>query len=98
MKVVTKSGFACEINEEKMKDWRFIKALALCDSEDESEALQGATHAVPFLFGKEGEEKLIDFVAQKNNGIASTLEILKIFREIVPLLSEEIKKSESSQE
>ena len=48
-----------------MKDWRFIKALALCDSEDESEALQGATRAVPFCLAKKAKEKLVDFVAQK---------------------------------
>lgn len=52
MKVVTKSGFACEVNEEKIQDWRFIKALALCDSDDESEALQGVTRAVPFYLEK----------------------------------------------
>lgn len=98
MKVVTKSGFACEVNEEKIQDWRFIKALALCDSDDESEALQGVTRAVPFLFGKKGEEELIDFVAKKNNGIAKTAEIISMLKEVLPLLSDEIKKSGSSQE
>lgn len=98
MNITTKSGFACEVNEEKIKDWRFIKMLAACDSEDESEALKGITEAIPFLFGKETEAELIDFVAKKNNGIAKAEEIISVFKEMVPLLSDEIKKSESSQE
>lgn len=48
MKIKTKSGFECNVNEKKAKDWRFIKLLALCDSGDESDALKGITQAVPF--------------------------------------------------
>ena len=53
MYVKTKSGFECEINERKVKDWKFAKALAKCDSGDESQALEGTTFIVPFLLGKE---------------------------------------------
>ena len=96
MKVKTKSGFSCEINENKMKDWRFIKALALCDSQDESKRLEGITTAVPFLFGDKGEAALIKHVTK--DGIASTEAIISEFREVLSMVGDEIKKSQSSQE
>lgn len=95
MKIKTKSGFACEINEKKVKDWRFIKALAKCDSKDESQQLEGITEIIPFLFGEKGEEKLIKHVSK--DGIASTEDIIAEFREVLILAGEEAKKSQSSQ-
>lgn len=97
MKIKTKSGFACEVNENKIKDWRFVKALANCDSEDESKRLEGITFAVPFLFGKNGEEALIKHISD-NDGIASTNLIINEFKEVMRLIGEEAKKSQSSQE
>lgn len=96
MKVKTKSGFSCDINEKKMKDWRFIKALAKCDSQDESKRLEGITFLVPFLFGEKGEATLIKHVTK--DGIASTEDIIGEFREVLTLASAELKKSQSSQE
>lgn len=96
MKIKTKSGFACEINENKMKDWRFVKALAKCDSKDESKQLEGITFVIPFLFGEKGEEKLIEHVSK--DGIASTEDIIAEFKEVLTLAGNEVKKSQSSQE
>lgn len=97
MKIKTKSGFACEVDENRAKDWRFIKALAKCDSGDESLVLEGITFVVPFLFGDEGEDRLIKHVTNKD-GIVPTPDIIKEFREVMSLLGEEAKKSQSSQE
>ena len=47
MKIQTKSGFVCEVDEAKVTDWRFCKALAKCDSGDESAMIQGVTYVVP---------------------------------------------------
>lgn len=96
MKVKTKSGFSCDVNENKMKDWRFIKALAMCDSQDESKKLEGITFVVPFIFGDKGEDALIKHVTK--DGIAPTDAIISEFREVLTLVSNEIKKSQSSQE
>ena len=47
------SGFVCNVNERRAKDWRFIKAMADWDSGDESRALKGVTTAVPLLLYNE---------------------------------------------
>ena len=97
MEIKTKSGFVCEVNENKAKDWRFCKNLAKCDMDDESSVIQGISFVVPFLLGKDGEEALINHVIDEE-GIASTQRILEEFKEIMNLMSESIKKSQSSQE
>ena len=81
MKIKTKSGFECNVNEKKAKDWRFIKLLALCDSGDESDALKGITQAVPFLLGDKGEASLMEHVSK--DGIASAEDIMIEFKEIM---------------
>ena len=97
MYVRTKSGFECNINERKLKDWTFAKALAKCDSGDESQALEGATFIVPFLLGKDGEEALMEHL-KDDEGIVETAAILREVKEIIALMSAEIKKSQSSPE
>lgn len=97
MNVKTKSGFKWKINEKKMKDWRFAKAIAKCDSGDESKIIEGMTFVVPFILGEDGEAALMEHV-QKDDEIIDTNDILKEIREIITLAGEEIKKSESLQE
>ena len=96
MKIQTKSGFVCEVNEEKVKDWRFCKNLAKCDSGDESAMIQGVTFVVPFLLGDDGEAALIKHVTD-DAGISSTEKIIEEFKEIMTHLGESAKKSQSSQ-
>lgn len=97
MKIKTKSGFACDIDEKKYKDWRFIEYLAQMDSEDESEQLFGTTKAVSFLFGKEGKEALMKHVSDKDGNIDAR-KVMSEFKEVLTLTSAELKKSQSSQE
>lgn len=97
MEITTKTGFKVSVNEEKIKDWRFIKGLAKCDSKDPSLQLEGLTFVIPFLFGEEGEKKLIEHVTNKD-GIALTEDITREFREVITLAGNEVKKSQSSQE
>lgn len=97
MKVKTKSGFACEVNENKIKDWRFIKGLAKCDSSDESAQLEGITFVIPFLFGEKGEDALMKHLADKD-GVVSTADVINEFKEVLIQLrdgasSKETKKS-----
>ena len=96
MNVKTKSGFECKVNEKRLKDWRFARALAKCDSGDESKALEGLTFVVPFLLSEDGEQALMEHV-QDDEGIAPTDAIISEIREILSLVGEEIKKSQSSQ-
>lgn len=95
-KIKTKEGFSCEVNEDKVKDWRFVKGLADCTSKNENQVLKGVTFVVPFLLGEDGEEKLMDFLTEKE-GFPKTDSIITVFKEIMEQLSEETKKSKSSQ-
>ena len=90
MKIRTKSGFECNVNENKAKDWRFVKNLALCDSGDESDALKGIAFVVPFLLGDKGENALINHVMKDD--IASTEDIMNEFKDIMSQLGEASKK------
>lgn len=96
MDVKTRSGFECKVNERKLKDWRFAKALAKCDSGDESKVLDGLTFVVPFLLGEDGEESLMKHV-EDADGIVSTETVISEIRNIIELVGEEVKKSQSSQ-
>ncbi|MBQ1574430.1 MAG: hypothetical protein IIZ78_25190 [Clostridiales bacterium] len=96
MDVKTRSGFECKVNERKLKDWRFAKALAKCDSGDESKVLDGLTFVVPFLLGEDGEESLMKHV-EDADGIVSTESVISEIRNIIELVGEEVKKSQSSQ-
>lgn len=97
MKITTKSKFNIDINPDKAKDWRFIKALAMMDSDDDSEKLRGCTTAVPFLLGKDGERALEKHLSDET-GVVSSEAVLAEFIEIVNLLGDKVKKLSSSQE
>ena len=96
MDVKTRSGFKCKVNERKLKDWRFAIALAKCDIGDESKVLDGLTFVVPFLLGEDGEESLMKHV-EDADGIVSTESVISEIRNIIELVGEEVKKSQSSQ-
>lgn len=58
MKGITSSGFKYEVNDNIKKDWRFVKAVAMADSDDESDKIKGYTDIVTLLLGKKGEKAL----------------------------------------
>ena len=94
MKIKTKSGFVCDVDETKVKDWRFAKNLAKCDAEPTM--VQGMTFVVPFLLGEDGENALMEHVKEKD-GTIPTPKMIAEFKEILDLIGAEAKKSESSQ-
>lgn len=94
-RIQTKSGFVCNVDENRARDWRFAKNLAKLD--DTSTILQGMAFVVPFLLGEDGEKALMKHVQDKK-GIYPTDKILAEFREIMDLLGAETKKSGSSPE
>lgn len=97
MKVKTKSGFTCNVNENKLKDWRYVRAAAkAAKSTDEAETLAEVCFMINFLLGDADEERLINHVADKE-GVADSVLIQSEFEEITRLMGEEIKKSTSSQ-
>ena len=95
MKIKTKSGFECIINENKFADWRYIRAAAEVNSGKEAKILKGITFIVPFILGDEQEEALMDHL-KDDDGIVSTIKIVEEFREIETLAGEKVKKSKPS--
>ncbi len=94
MNVKTKSGFSCKVNENKVKDWRYVRAAAKAIiAKSDMEALEPVMFMVNFILGEEQEEKLIAPVADKD-GVASAIDVQKEFEEITNLIGEELKKSE----
>lgn len=96
MKVKTKSGFTCNVDENKLKDWRYVRAAANAAKGDEADAITNIVYMINFLLGDKDEARLIEHVMSKD-GIADSTLIQKEFEEITKLMGDEIKKSTSSQ-
>ena len=94
MKGKTKSGFQFNIDERILDDWRVVDAIGLSESSDASEQIQGARTLVDLILGTE-KQKLLDFLAEKNNGFVPTTEMVKVIAEIITE-SRELKNSQSS--
>lgn len=97
VKVQTKSGFVCKVDENKVKDWRFVKALAKCDASETM--VQGLSFVVPFLLGVDGEDALMEHIKDEND-LYPTDKIMTEMREILEQtkIKIEAKKSSSSPE
>ena len=96
-KIQTKSGFVCEVNEKIVADWDFLDVLCDAESENESVRIIASRDAVKMLLGKEGAAKLAEHVNGKD-GIKNSAQVFAEFREIMTLLGEDAKKSQSSQD
>lgn len=94
MKIKTKSGFECNIQERRLKDWRYIKAAAKLSNKDQNEIAEGLAFAVPFLLGDDGEKALMSHV--EKDGLVDSVMIIAEFIEITQILGEKVKKSQSS--
>lgn len=84
-KIKTSSGFKCEVNEEIIKDWRFVKALAQMSGSDEMDVVAGATKTVTLLLGEKGEQELCRHV--EKDGVASVVDIMAEVKEIMSQIS-----------
>ena len=96
MKIQTKSGFVCEVNEKIVADWDFLDVLCDSESDDDTVKIRASRDAVKMLLGKDGAAALADHVKGKD-GIKNSAKVFEEFREIMTLLGEETKKSQSSQ-
>lgn len=96
MRIQTKSGFVCDVNENLVADWDFLDLLCDSESDDESVKIRASRDAVKYLLGKDGAAALAEHV-KDDKGIKSSAKVFEEFREIMTLLGENSKKSESSQ-
>lgn len=90
VKVQTTSGFVCNVDERKAKDWNFLEALVDCENENESVALRGITKVVPLLLGTNEFERLKKHV--EKDGIADVEIVMSEFKEILEQIGEKTKK------
>ena len=71
MKVTTKSGFKCEINERVLDDWQFVRAIAKSTSDDANDKLRGAIDIVSLIM-RDNEEAFYKYLSSKDpDGIVS---------------------------
>ena len=96
MKIQTKSGFVCEVNEGIVADWDFLDLLCDSESDDPSIKIRASRDAVKMLLGKDGAAALADHVKDEK-GIKNSAKVFEEFKEIMNLLGEKTKKSQSSQ-
>ena len=97
MKIKTKSGFTCNVNENKVKDWRFVTATAkMAKSTDELEIINCLNFCLNFLLEEEQANKLVEHIAQKG-GVADINTVSAEYKEITTQLGEQVKKSQSLQ-
>lgn len=95
MEIKTKSGFKCKVNENRVKDWRYIKTSSqIAKSKDDMEIINGIDFLMSFLLGEE-YEKLMDHLAK--DGIVESSELIATYKEITERIGEQLKKSNSSQ-
>ncbi len=91
MKIITESGFECEVNEKIRKDWRFVSAMAKAsDDNGEIEKLDGYMQMAKLLLGDE-EERLCKHV-QEEDGTVPISEMNKEILDIIKKMGEELKK------
>lgn len=77
-KIITSSGFECEIDEDALDDYELLDALTKVDKGQNDRI----TDAVDLLLGDEIKQRLIDHV-RKENGRASVEAVVKEFGEIL---------------
>ena len=78
----TKNGFKFKIDERVLDDWRLLTYIAMSESKDASEQIQGAHKLVSLLLGDQ-EQKLMDFIAKKNDGFVPSPVISGMIAEIL---------------
>lgn len=86
----TPTGFSFSINEEVLKDYRFVKLLAKIDNlrdDEDSQVVFICSDLIKMLLGDDGENKLIKHVEKK--GIASFEDVYKELGEILKAIQEQ---------
>ena len=89
MKVATKSGFKATVNENLIKDWRFVTLTSkIKTAEDEIESINAVDKALNFLLGEKGAQKLLTHIA-KIKGVADVESVIGEYTEILAQLTDQ---------
>ena len=94
------SGFNFEIDETVADEWEFARAIGLTESKKPGEKVYGMTQVISMLLGSTGEENLIQFIKEKNNGKCTSEHMYEAIVELLKAIKDEneLKNSESSPE
>lgn len=93
--IKTESGFECEVNENSLRDWRFIHALRDMNHEDALTKMQGVFNMILLVLGEDGERRLSEHV-KDDSGFIDSLKMAAEVNEIVTKLKDtsvEVKNS-----
>ena len=91
----TKSGFAFEIDSNIFKDWLFLKALKKMTANGD-DSIDAVGDVIKTLFNDQNEEdRLIEFIAQKNDGRVPIDVIGKEVGEIMKIVQEKSKEAKN---
>lgn len=97
MRIKTKSGFECKVDENRVKDWRYVTMSArLAKTTDEIALIAGLDEMITFILGEEQRNEFLSFIAEKN-GCADSDTVTKEFKFITEMMGEQLKKSMPSQ-
>ncbi|MBO7423206.1 MAG: hypothetical protein J6T99_07470 [Oscillospiraceae bacterium] len=87
--MATKSGFEFAVDPRILTDWRFTMAVAKTQSGKDIEKLAGVEQMASLLLGDEQYQKLLEHVAEQNQGfvpaeavIAEMTEIMEAAKEV----------------
>lgn len=95
------NGYEVEVDEEKLKTYKFAKMIGKSVSNDVKERLYANAKILEFLLGEKGEENLLEYVEKTTGHDPTEKEMSDLTVEIMNLMkqeNEEIKKSTSSEE
>ena len=99
MEITTSKGFKCNINENRLKDWRYVKASAkmakAAKADDEIELIDLLDYLITFLMGEENKNAFLESLAG-DEGVCESHVVVEEFQKITNALSEQLKKSTSS--
>lgn len=89
------NGFKVEIDEKKLKTYRFQKLIGMSASDDDTKKVAASSQILSYLIGEDGEEALINHIESQTNEEATVEEVTECIIEIINLMKEdnEIKKS-----
>lgn len=85
VKVTTESGFTCEVNENSLRDWRFIHSLRDMHQEDTLLKMQGIYNMILLILGEDGEKRLSEHV-KDDSGFIDSFKMAAEVTEIVTKL------------
>lgn len=95
IEVETKSGFKWHVNENSLRDWRFIHALRDMQQTDPMLQMQGVYNMILLVLGEDGEKKLSEHVADAD-GFIDSMKMAAETNEIVMLAKEKSKAVKNS--